>query len=136
MRMQDISERKCFQEAPDAGYLLAYARDEVIFEKYDSRRQAEERLKDKELLELHMFDEEKEYRCLFSTSRRFSGQGGVIDLIEQFADDPVNVYRDQTRLENSSAILTVLNHITYDEKQGMAEVDSYRLIVEEGKEKE
>ncbi len=135
MKIQDISQRKCFREAPEEGHLLAYARDKVIFEKYSSLSQAEEWLKDKDILELHLFDREKEYRCLSSTSRRFAGQGGIIDLVESFEDDPVSVYRDQTRLENRKEILTVLNHITYDEEQGMAEVDSYRLIAEEGKEK-
>lgn len=135
MKIQDISRRKWFREAPEEGHILAYARDEVIFEKYSSLSQAEEWLKDKDILELHLFDREKEYRCLSSTSRRFAEQGGIIDLVESFEDDPVSVYRDQTRLENRKEILTVLNHITYDEEQGMAEVDSYRLIAEEGKEK-
>ena len=135
MKIQDISRREKFQQAPEPCYLLVYTRDEVIFEKDVSRSQVEERLKDSDILELHMFDRDREYRCLSSSSRRFASQGGVIDLIEEFPEnDPDRVYPDPAKLENRRGTLTVLNHITYDEDRGMAEVDSYRLILEERKE--
>lgn len=123
MTLQDL---KKLEQAPAQGQLLAYTRQEVIFRPYDGREAIPEILGSGELLELHLFDDRKEYRCVASRSRRFPE--GVIEAVVDFPEkDEWSVYREDVLLEDSQEEITVLNHISYKEENGMAYVDDYRL---------
>lgn len=123
MTLQDL---KKLEQAPVQGQMLAYTRQEVIFQPYEGREKVTEVLGNSELLELHLFDEQKEYRCLASRSSRFPS--GVIETVVDFPEnDKWTVYREDVLLENSQEEITVLNHIAYNDENGMAYVDNYRL---------
>lgn len=123
MTLQDL---KKLESAPAQGQMLVYTRQEVIFKKYEGREELSEVLGDKELLELHLFDEQKEYRSVASRSRRFPS--GVIETVADFPEeDKWTVFKESVLLEDSQEQITVLNHIAYNEENGMAYVDDYRL---------
>lgn len=123
MTLQDL---KKLEGAPAQGQMLAYTRQKVIFKKYEEREELFETLAGKELLELHLFDEQKEYRSVASKSRRFPS--GVIEVITDFPEeDEWTVFKERVFLEDSQEEITVLNHIAYNEENGMAYVDDYRL---------
>lgn len=118
-------------EAPEKGWMLVYARLEVIFEPYDSWEIVKERLKEMELLEVHLFDEKKEYRCLESRSPRFDDK--KIETIADFPEDE-NVYKEIVLLEKPWEMrkLMILNHICYgddSEVDVMGHIDNYRLVM-------
>lgn len=113
-------------EAPACGQMLAYTRERVIFQPYVSLDEVRQILADKRLLELHLFDEDREYRAIASRSPRF--ENGVIETVVDFLSDKVNeIYEDTVALQEKFGLaITVLNHIYYDE-YGMAYIDNYRL---------
>ena len=124
MKLQDL---KRIEEAPRQGNLLVYTRQEVLLQRYEDRQNLEAILSEKELLELHLFDAQKEYRCIVSESRRFCDVNGIIEAVIDFPEkDDNSVYREEVLLEDSDGTITVLNHIAYKEN-GMAYVDNYRL---------
>lgn len=123
MRLQDLKRMK---EAPSCGQLLAYTRKRVLFQQYENVEELEEVLNEEELLELHLFDAQREYRCVATGSRRFPS--GVIETVIDFPEEEESsVYREDVLLEDRKGMITVLNHIAYNEDNGMAYVDNYRL---------
>ena len=127
MRWQELKRKA---EAPERGWILAYTREAVCFHLYESQEELEQELADQELLELHLFDQEKEYRSLSTRSRRFPD--GVVETVEDFAEQSsgeASVYAEQVLLsgEWEGRTITILNHISYEEANGMAAIDNYRL---------
>lgn len=140
---------------PNHGYIIAYTRKKVIFQKYDSLEgldvlfgeiddmgdmTADDQLSG-ELLEVHLFDEEKEYRVVATDSKR-NFPDKELHAIEHLADFDIEngseIYKEKIMLEPAFRKLSkgikkdyimVYNHISYDE-QGMAKVDDYRLVME------
>lgn len=123
MKIADLQE---FKKAPASGQLLAYTRQQVIFHTYTSCEVVKDELKDENLLELHMFDDSREYRAIESNSKRCSG------AIEWVAEDTLyedmETYCEETMLENGKGTLTVCNYVTFDE-HGMAKISDYRLMM-------
>ena len=110
--------------------VLAYTRTKVIFETFDSIQTFIEQLEDYELLELHIFDNNKEYRCIATESHLPEYQNGYIEYIADFdANDAEHIYKEIVELEKEGQCITVLNHIEYNEENGMAVVDDYRLVM-------
>ena len=131
------------KDIPDKGWILAYTREEVLFERYE-KDHLENILKNKDILEIHLFDQEKEYRAIQSTSwknrknedkaiRSTSWNNRAEGYIEHIASidlsDQEHVYREEITLEKGGTIF-VLNHVNYDET-GMAFIDDYRLMMPE-----
>lgn len=151
---------------PEQGYLLAYTVEQVIFRKYHSldeldvifkKADAIDGIKDngaaqKDILEIHLFNREKEYRALASKSKRniLSADLCAIEHIADFKNTDLSsdagsgkknresVYIEKIQLEQAfikpeygirKEYITVLNHISYNE-DGMAKVDDYRLVME------
>lgn len=141
-------------DVPIMGYILAYTRKKVIFRKYSSleeldaifqktahrENQGNDKLLSQEILEIHLFDHEKEYRAIASESKR-SFLEKEISAIEHIADfsveDEKTVYKEKIMLEPAFVVpangiageyITVYNHIFYE--HGMAKVDDYRLVME------
>lgn len=123
---------KRFSEAPDAGMLLAYTRKKVIFQPYHNRSEAERLVAGQELLELHLFNQDMEYRCITTRSSRY--KDGVIEAVIDFPEkDDRNVYKEVVYLERAAGggKIAVLNHLKYNDDNGMLTVDDYRLRMEE-----
>lgn len=122
------------ERAPHSGQVLAYTRTKVLFEKYTDLNKVKELLDGKELLEVHLFDKNKEYRAVATRGKRkFDNcNDGVIEHEANFADNKEEVYKEAVLLDKKYSAygsITVLNHIDYDEL-GMAKFDDYRLIME------
>ncbi len=122
------------EKAPYRGQLLAYTRTQVLFEKYADLNEIKNLLDGKELLEVHLFDKNKEYRAVATRGKRkFDGcNDGVIEYVADFACNEEKVYKENVLLDNkykTYGSITVLNHIDYGET-GMAKFDDYRLIME------
>ena len=124
-------ELKRLAEAPTNGQMLVYTRKKVIFKPYDSIATVEDELTGLEILEMHLFDKEKEYRYLTSDSPRFSKEG-VIEHIADFpADDKESTYLETVQLEDENNKIKIINHISYSDENGMAVIDDYRLCLED-----
>ena len=129
MRWDDLKKRN---KAPQYGQMLVYTREKVIFCAYENLDHVKKEVEEKDLLEIHLFDEEREYRGIVTRSRRF--EGGIIETIvtdetEQGKDkyeEPVLLLDDEPH-----NMVTVVNYIKYDdqgeEATGMASIDNYRL---------
>lgn len=122
------------EKAPHRGQLLVYTRTKVLFEKYADLNEVKNLLAGKELLEVHLFDKNKEYRAVATRGKRkFKDcNNGVIEHEAEFENDEMRVYKENVLLDNkykTYGSITVLNHIDYDEN-GMAKFDDYRLVME------
>ena len=129
----ELNALKRLQEAPSTGMLLAYTREQVIFEPYDSLETIDERIGNSPLLELHLFDADREYRAIHTQSKRKKIGKKEIEnqCIEHVADFPSTddafVYKDVSVTYDGKTI-TVLNRIEYDES-GMAKITDVRLAM-------
>ena len=114
------------KNAPSTGYILAYCKKGVLFRIYDDTvnnfREPQD-WEDGELLELHIFNEKKEYRAVFSEER----QKYIEAIIQEQNDEGVEFVKVENMfLKNSSKKLKVVNYITYDEND-MIVINNYRL---------
>lgn len=138
-----FSELKKIREAgstgaPDHGQMLIYTRQGVLFQSYASIDEVEhvlfEQCGGKDILEVHLFDNKKEYRALSSTGNKAKKAGGVIEYTADFPYETGNVFLEEQLLEMDSnpglagGTICVLNHISFDEN-GMASVDDYRMVM-------
>lgn len=152
LNLEDIDK------APEKGCLLAYTREEVLFEQYKSKKEAIELLIGKEVLELHLFDKEKEYRILETRSKRYTDgktKGKICREVKLTDLDKHKIFSEEILLEKSGAFknnkinsIRVLNEVSYDdenidaccnannkERFGMAMITNYQLVwLEESKE--
>lgn len=123
MKTQDL---KRWKEAPESGMMLAYTRKNVIYKQYRRLEEVENALSGQELLELHLFDDLKEYRSIVTRSPRYPE--GVIEAVIDFPEgDERSVFGETAFLENGRGTITVLNHLKYSDANGMVTVDNYRL---------
>lgn len=115
-------------EAPKCGQYLIYTRKSVLFEHYDSLKEIEDICNGNEILEMHLFDQDKEYRAIATKSKRFPS--GVIEYVSEIDDsDSTMVYIDHTAFDSAKkGSLDVWNHISYDDN-GMITIDDYRLVM-------
>ena len=126
----EINELKRIRDdSPQAGTLLAYTRNRVIYESYDSREEVIRRLEGEQLLEIHLFDAEKEYRAVETRGKRRLSETGIIEYKADFPASDEEVFSDTCKLIEGGT-LTLLNHLRYDEKNGMARIDDVRMIAE------
>lgn len=124
-----INELKKISEAPQKGWMLVSTRKKVIFEPYENLNDITERFQNTDLLEMHLFDDQREYRVLSSVH-------GPVEWIADFdVTDPENTYQEDMYLEApyKGKKLIVYNHIHYDEN-GMIQIDDYRLSMGGGHE--
>ena len=136
MNKKTIQESELFKKAPDSGYYLIYTGKKVEFKSYSSINQIFSSIDDEcEILEIHLFDQEKEYRAIASESAVYN-ENQFVEHVADFPDREEDVYSDICFLENGGKI-TVLNHLGYGKdsdgnENGMIFVDDYRLKITEG----
>ena len=115
------------EKAPDNGYLLAYTNKNVLFERYSGKGSLKEKFSNVNLLEIHLFDENCEYRSLDSKSLRYKG---FVESYTDFEYVESECFKEDILLNDRKDKICVLNHISYDDN-GMAVIDDYRLVVKE-----
>lgn len=132
------------EDAPSTGYILAYTRKQKpVFRKYCSIEQIKSEYADEELLEIHLFNDNKEYRAISSTSNK--NKNGFIECIvtdsmyKILRDESGNalskgssyeVYEEITKLDEpfeTTGWLKVCNYIEFNDR-GMSKIIDYRLI--------
>lgn len=132
MTIQDLMSSRMLDDAPKSGWMLAYFRQMVVFHPYRTLDEAAEELGSKELLELHLFSAEKEYRAVVSSSKRF--EKGFAEHTASFPENRESVYAEsiltEHTLRSAAERIRVLNHFSFDEN-GMLQIDDYRLVAEE-----
>ena len=115
-------------KAPENGYVLAYFRKEVLFQKLEPGIKQQISENQGTLLELHIFNSEREYRLMRCESGEFI-EAVVSD--ECASEKKVETVRVEDRFENLMKYLKVVNYIDYDEN-GMLSINNYRFAPVEG----
>jgi len=116
------------EEMPEKGWVLAYRRGGVVFKAYDlleggSKNELEALLKAEDLLEIHLFDAEKEWRAI--SSRRHGWKSVLVSDAGQTDKLEENVYLGE-EFKNVGEKLRIVNYLTYDENS-MIHVNNYRM---------
>ena len=136
MNKKTIQNSELFKEAPDSGHYLIYTGNKVEFKSYSSIAGFFSSIDDEcDILEIHLFNQEKEYRAIASESAVYN-KHQFVEHVAKFPDGKEDVYSETCYLENGGKI-TVLNHIGYGKdsdgnENGMIFVDDYRLKNTEG----
>lgn len=112
------------KKVPDKGYLLAYFRSELVFSYQSGIQELLEKKGLENLLELHVFDENEEYRLLRT------GKGKWIEVTvsdeKVQKEKKVECVKIEKKYEDAMKYLNVVNYIDYDEN-GMIAINQYRL---------
>ena len=136
----DIYSLEQIGQAPKQGCLLMYTRKKVIFEKYDcTGTDIKEYIvpkvnveKEDTILELHLFDTEREYHRTYPGSAK--GTAECVVTKEESQKDDIDEYVEDILLEKKfkqvGSRIRVINYMKYDDN-GMAEMYNYRLALME-----
>lgn len=98
------------EEAPKNGFALLYTRKNVHFFKYQLEKLRQQIPSD--LLEMHLFDRDKEYRCIASRGKKAKN-----GYIEHIADFSINADEEEQAKEDQEDIYDVYSEeILLEEK--------------------
>ncbi len=116
-------------KAPERGIVYALFRDRVIFEKYSIENLEKSRFEGNNLLELHLFDEDTEYRMI--RTRMNGCQEMVISdkkivAEDSYVEEILLTGKDADSQENLVDTVKVVNYINYDEND-LLRISGYRL---------
>ena len=137
MRLSELKDLKNLIDASDSlvedGQALIYTRqNRPIFEHYQNLKQfvADKKLEELEILEIHLFDDEHEYRAIETKSHAHKTQG----IIEHVVSDDLykkneKYIEEKVLLEVSDEKIAVVNYLEASES-GMLSVIDYRLRME------
>lgn len=116
------------ENAPQKGTIYATFVDKMVYRKYDSLAEIEQYLTEEGLLELHLFDREKELRFMKTREKgiqryEVSDKDGYDDVYEEslFVSG-----KEAGKQEKLSEKIVVVNYIRYDEND-MIRIVNYRL---------
>lgn len=114
--------------APEQGIIYAAYVDKMIYQPYKNKKELTEYLTEEKLLEMHLFDREKELRFLKNRS-------GVIKCYEIKDDESYDDFyvessyllgADIDQTKNLKQKVEVVNYIRYDEND-LLHIVNYRL---------
>ena len=124
-----MADKITIANAPEKGYVLVYFRTGIVFQAYDGNlEEVLTQYPNDQLLELHAFDEQKEYRVVMGESGMITA--GIIrdhDKEETKTETVVleDRYQSDKRLGGLSQ-LKIVNYIDYD-ANGMLFIRNYRI---------
>lgn len=122
MRLDVLSEMEENEmnllDAPEQGLMYALYTDRVVYQKYNRQDLPEEGILKEKLLELHLFDEEVEYRYI--KTRKGEIEARISDKVSH-----EDHYTERIFTLDGGKV-DVINYITYDENDLMR-IDNYRL---------
>lgn len=119
-------------EVPEQGMMYAIYTNEVKYEKYNRSDLDEKEILRENLLELHLFDEEVEYRYIKMRERQKEEAKFIIisdETVPHEKSYPEKIYTlkpGQEKPDKNSGFVEVISYITYDENDLMR-IDNYRL---------
>lgn len=116
------------EKAPETGTMYALFTDRMLYQKYHKSTLSFDPADEEKLLELHLFDSSREYRCV--RTRMHGLQEYVIT--DAFAHD--DTYEEKVyvsgsnvdRQDNLKERAVVVNYIVYDEND-LLHITNYRL---------
>ncbi len=109
------------EKAPEKGIIYALYTDRVVFERYEKESLPDEMVLQDNLLELHLFDQNREYRIVRSKIGDIEAE--ICDELSCDCEQYIEfVFTDH---ENIPAV-EVVNYISYDENDLMM-INNYRL---------
>lgn len=125
----DDLREEIVKRAPESGRMLAYFQKEVLDERYQSRKELEQKLKERNsmVLEIHLFDHCQEVRAIWS--RR----------VGEYIYHPNHVEEEELRKDYSKSMveqvvtkkekgnITIVNQLSYD-KKGMITIEDFCLL--------
>ena len=118
------------EQAPAKGTIYALLRTEVVFKIYENLYEVKSYMESPQLLEVHLFDKEKEYR-------KVSTRAGFKELVimdPEEKNENQDVYEEKIFVLSANADetedfenqVTVVNYITYNQDD-MITITNYRL---------
>lgn len=116
------------EKAPESGTMYAVFTDKILYQKFCRDEFLIEDWEEGKLLELHLFDDRKEYR-LIRTRRYGMLECEITDACEHDDTYEEKVYvsgSNVDRQENLTKQAAVVNYITYDEND-LLHINNYRL---------
>lgn len=125
-----MTEIDC-REAPNSGMMLAIYIDQVVYKKYDKKK--EELTFGNGLLELHLFDKVRELRFVYSRMKRGYIKALMDDTLigeetERYEETVFVIENDADKQDGPRQKVVLVNYITYDEKDFLL-INNYRLKV-------
>lgn len=118
--------------APEKGMMLAYFRKSVVFEEYtkESVTSAISEYEGKygELLEIHLFDAEKEFRAVRKENATYikCEIPGANEEGKEFLEEEMYV---DTSYAKAMETIRVVNYLDYSKDNGMLQIYNYRLAI-------
>lgn len=113
---------------PEQGTLYALYLDKVKYEKYSRKELLEDKQLTDRLLELHLFDDTREYRYIKTRSGEIEAliSDETVEHQDVYTEKIVTLGNKKEKPDKDSWLVEVVNYITYDENDLMR-IENYRL---------
>ena len=113
---------------PEQGTLYALYTDKVKYEKYRKEELLEDPHLAEKLLELHLFDDTREYRYIKTRRGEMETliSDGTVEHQDIYTEKILTLGNKKEKPDKDSGFVEVVNYITYDENDLMR-IGNYRL---------
>ena len=113
---------------PEQGTLYALYTDKVKYEKYRKEELLEDPHLAEKLLELHLFDDTREYRYIKTRRGEMEAliSDGTVEHQDIYTEKILTLGNKKEKPDKNSGFVEVVNYITYDENDLMR-IGNYRL---------
>lgn len=117
-----------FSKIPEKGTMYALYMDKMVYRKYDRRELLEDTALEEKLLELHLFDENREYRYIKKRTGEIEAliSDDTVEHQDVYAEKIITLGNKKEKPDKESGLVEVVNYITYDENDLMR-IENYRL---------
>ena len=113
-------------KAPEQGMLYALYTDEVKYKKYERKALFQEENLERNLLELHLFDDVKEYRYIKTRNGEIEEVISDVHDAEYYCEKIVTLGNKKEKPDEDSTYVKVINYLKYDEND-FIKIENYRL---------
>lgn len=113
---------------PEQGIMYALYVDRVVYQKYSRDKLLQNKNLQNKLLELHLFDETKEYRYIKARNGEIETviSDDTVEHQDQYTERIFALADKKENPDENSGRIEVINYITYDEDDLMR-IQNYRL---------
>lgn len=113
---------------PEQGIMYALYVDRVVYQKYSRDELLQNKNLQNKLLELHLFDETKEYRYIKARNGEIETliNDDAVEHQDQYTERIFTLADKKENPDENSGRIEVINYITYDEDDLMR-IQNYRL---------
>lgn len=113
---------------PEQGIMYALYIDRVVYQKYSRDELLQNKNLQNKLLELHLFDETKEYRYIKARNGEIETliSDDTVEYQDQYTERIFTLADKKENPDENSGRIEVINYITYDEDDLMR-IQNYRL---------